>query len=689
MSRIVFDIETNGLLDTMTRIHCITAVDRDTRKSYAFNCGEYADGSFAPHDGSIEEGLQFLAKADELIGHNIIRFDFPGIRKVYGWRPKAKVFDTQVASQVIWPNIIDNDMRAEAKGRLPPEFRAKGLMRKHSLKAWGMRLGVMKGDFDPKDFINPETDEPHTWESIGFTPEMDKYARQDPIVTLRLLEKIEEKQYSQECLDLEHAVARILQTQEEYGFAFDYAAAERLTAKLQRRHVELSTELTTLFDAWYMPSVAKGTALHTPKKNRREWVQVEDGPVKRKVKGEWQQGYYVEYTEGAAFSKVKLVVFNPASRDHIADRLMKVRGWKPTQFTDNGKPAVDETTLESLPWPEAKLLTEYLTIEKRLGQVATGKEAWLKHATKAGIFGNANGDVYRIHGEVSTNGAVTGRMTHKRPNVAQTPKADKKVPYGVECRECWTAGPGYVLVGCDAEGLELRMLGHFMARYDEGAYADAVVNGDKDKGTDVHTINQKAIGLNSRNSAKTFIYALIYGAGDYKLGTIVYDDFTDEVRDRFNTKFVGKNKRAMAFKRLGKSRRDRLMENLPALKSLTDDVKDRARKRGSLKGLDGRRLHVRAEHSALNTLLQSGGAIVMKKALVLLDEAVNHIRSAGGVVAFVANIHDEWQMEVTPEHSDEVGKLAAACITRAGEHFKLQCPLAGSYGTGANWAATH
>jgi DNA polymerase-1 len=245
-------------------------------------------------------------------------------------------------------------------------------------------------------------------------------------------------------------------------------------------------------------------------------------------------------------------------------------------------------------------------------------------------------------------------------------------------------------VGIDAEGLELRCLGHYMARYDGGAYSNAVVNGKKEDKTDVHSVNQRAIRFNSRGNSKTFIYALIYGAGDYKLGLITYDDFTDEQRDRFNAKYPGKKQQGLALTRLGKSRRESLMTNLPALGQLVQAVKAKVKSPGYLFGLDGRKLHIRAQHSALNTLLQSAGAVVMKKALVLFEASVaSPLRSTGGIVEYVANVHDEFQIETEETHAEFIGKSAADCITRAGEHFNFRCPLAGSYGVGDSWRDTH
>jgi DNA polymerase I-like protein with 3'-5' exonuclease and polymerase domains len=278
-------------------------------------------------------------------------------------------------------------------------------------------------------------------------------------------------------------------------------------------------------------------------------------------------------------------------------------------------------------------------------------------------------------------------MTHSNPNVAQVPKCGS--PYGKECRSLFRATPGLAQVGCDAEGLELRLLGHYMAAYDGGAYADTVVNGKKEDGTDVHTVNQRAAGLNTRDSAKTLIYALLYGAGDFKLGTIVYNDFTETQKAKFNASDGARSNRDKALAKLGGARRKRLMDNLPALGKLTEAVKAKAKKTRKLRGIDGRILHVRSEHAALNTLLQSGGAVVMKKALVLLDDAIRSDKKLRGKVAFVANVHDEFQMETQPELAETVGRLAADSIRLAGEHFNLRCPLAGDYAVGRNWAETH
>lgn len=432
-------------------------------KVLAFNDGFYADGSPAPRDGSIKDGLALLDQADTLVGHNIIGFDFLALYKVYGWLPpaKARIRDTLIWARMCFPDIAIRDQLAMVRGKRPPEFTGK-MVGAHTLKAWGMRLKVLKGDFE-----GPWGD---------FTPEMDLYARNDPVVTRALRVALEAREYSEEALDLEMEVARIIAMQERNGFSFDEEKARVLEGVLRGRHAELGDQLRAAFPPWEEP-VRKGgkPVIFVPKRDNAK----------------------LGYTAGVGVPKFKTVSFNPASRDHIANRMQTLFGWAPSEFTDGGKPKVDETTLANLEYPEAKLLVEYLTIEKRLGQLAEGKEAWLKNCR--------NG---RIHGRVNTVGAVTRRMTHSKPNVAQVPSienASGKVPYGKECRELFRATPGLVLVGVDAEGLELRELAHYMARFDGGAYGRTVVDGKKEDGTDVHTVNQKIVGLNSRSAAKTFI----------------------------------------------------------------------------------------------------------------------------------------------------------------------------------------
>lgn len=667
-----FDIETDGLLDELTKVHTLHVINEETGERLRFNDGFFADGTPAPRDGSIVDGITLLAKADAVCGHRIIKFDIPAITKVYPWwklKPTCVVHDTYVYAPLIWPHIKEIDQRAIKRGKRPFDFAKKGLVGKHKLEAWGYRLGVLKGEYEGG------------WSH--FTQEMESYAEQDPVVGKALWDKCQEKELCPAAVELEHRVEFIIGLQERFGFLFDAEAAHQLEGQLRARKAELEDELRQTFRPWIEPVRYKGQPVVVTAKRRtkvRRWT--DEG-----------EEYFVEFAKGETYEKLKLVSFNPGSRQQIANRLIQLFEWIPVEFTDSGAPKVDETTLGSLDHiPAARLLVDYLTVDKRLGQLADGDNAWIKKVRADG----------RIHGSVSCLGAITRRMTHWDPNMAQVPSlvnAKGVVPYGRECRSLFIVSKGKLLCGCDAEGLELRMLGHYMAKFDGGSYADTVVNGKKEDGTDVHTVNQRLIRLNSRNSAKTWIYAYLYGAGLLKLGMVIYEDFTPEQREAFNAKHAPGKAREKAIARLGLQARKRVEEGLPALGKLQETVK-RLAARGYLKTVDGGQLKVRSAHSALNTLLQGGGAVVMKKALVILfdrlieagwvpDLVTGELKRGGDVMGFVANIHDEFQMEV-PEHlAAEIGQMGKDAIRDAGLAFNLRCPLAGSFDKGHNWADSH
>lgn len=594
MKRFLFDIETDGLLDQLTKVHSLVIIDLDTEEM-----GSYADrAGYSP----IEAGLRVLKGADLLVGHNIQDFDIPALHKVYGFTFDGEIHDTLILSRLIWSDLKHNDFRFAEKN---PEF-PKNLIGSHSLKAWGYRLSNLKDEYDGG------------W--AEWSMEMQDYCEQDTRSNLTLYQKIMSKKPSAESIKLEHDFAAVIRLQEKQGFNFNETAAEKLLASLQVRQAELEAELQAAFPPWEIkePFIPK---------------------VNNKARG---------YVKGQLTHKVKEIVFNPASRDHIADRLQKLRGWKPKDFTSQGKPKVDETVLEELDYPEAKLLNEYLLINKRIGQLATGANAWLK-LVKDG----------KIHGRVNTNGAATGRCTHNKPNIAQVPSVG--APYGAECRALFHAPAGYKLVGADLSGLELRCLAHYMARFDGGAYGDVVVNGD------IHTQNQQAAGLPTRNNAKTFIYGFLYGAGPAKIGSIVNGS------EKEGRKLINK-----------------FMKATPAIKLLRESVLAAVKKNGHLKGLDGRMLPIRSEHAALNTLLQSAGAILSKKATVILYENLTRMGYIWGVdYAQVAHVHDEVQLIAREEIADVIGQEAVKSFQQAGEYYNFRCPITGEYKVGNDWAETH
>ena len=530
----------------------------------------------------------YIADATSLIGHNIIGFDAPILNSL--WKTKIglkNVTDTLILSRLLDPS------------------REQG----HSLEAWGKTLGKEKIDYADRWEQLQGRKQAYKGECFDH-PDMallEEYCIADVEVTERLYKKLltelENKKFSQDSIELEHGVAAILSRQERNGFKLDIPYATVLLADIKGRMAEVYESM------------------------QQRWPS-----------------YEVERISEKTGKKLKplLVTFNPGSRKQIGEKLIEL-GWKPDKFTETGQPMVDEGILSKLHYPEAKMIAEYLMLQKRVAQI----ESWME----------AVGSDGRVHGKVITNGAVTGRMTHQSPNMAQIPNHGSV--YGAECRACWTVEPGNVLVGCDASGLELRMLAHYMKDQD---YVKTVVEGSSKDGTDVHTKNQKAAGLQTRDQAKTFIYAFLYGAGPAKIGAIVGGSAKD-----------------------GQRLIDSFLESTPALKKLRDTVSKYAGK-GFVPGLDGRKIWVRSEHAALNSLLQGAGAIVMKKALVLLADK---IKDNKWDAKFVANVHDEWQIEVTKAHADEVGRAARQSIIEAGEHFKLRCPLDGEYKIGQNWAETH
>lgn len=657
MTTLIFDIETNGFLHQLDRVFSLCIMDPATGEEW----------SYAP--GDIEDGVRQLMGASTIVGHNIITFDLPALRKVYPWfDTKAVVHDTMILGRILFPDIKYKD---DLQWRNNPAFPLPRKLRgSYKLEAFGYRFGVMKdqytGGFD------------------AWSETMQRYCEQDVRATAALYErcllrwghipdwfketassKIKKGYvpYSDECVLLEHKVQEIVWRQVQRGICFNERDAADLYMRLSTRRETLRRELVSLFPPFFR---AKGK-IKTPKADNKRW------------------GYW----KAAPYQPVELVDFNPANNHHLIDRLKKVRGWVPTEFTEKGQPKIDDSIISRLPYAEAPLIAEYLLVQKRISQLAEGERAWMK-VVKNG----------RIHGGVITLGAVTRRMTHVEPNLAQVPSV--KVPYGHDCRALFGPSPGYVLVGCDADSLELRLLGGYMAAYDGGAYIEVILKGKKEDGTDMHSVNARALGLDpkktydvdgtmlpGREIAKTWFYAFIYGAGSQKLGWILGKRGNPGDPAHWRTNKYGEREDVIATKAGTKSKKN-FMTNLPALGKLVEAVKDKLKAKGYLKSLDGGKLHARSPHAALNTLLQSAGAIVMKKALVILDDALQYAGLVPGTdYEFLVNVHDEWQIEVKPQHVETVSRIAEDSIRLAGESYKFRCPLVGNADVGSNWAETH
>ena len=605
--RLLFDIETNGLLDQLDKVHCLVVANLDTGEMHT-----YVD--------NVEEGLELLSTATYLTGHNVCGFDLPALEKVYGWEPNpnTKVEDTLLMSKLVYSDIRDRDFSALKKN---PDF-PKHIIGRHGLEAWGHRLGEYKGDY-AKDCKAQGID---PWAEVNDA--MIAYCEQDVRLNVTLWKKLTAAGWESLALDIEHRFMNITLRMERDGSPFDTAKATKLYATLCGVRAGLLQKLQSTFPPFY----------------------VKNGKVSNPAKSlKYKDPMRADRTAGAAFTPVKLVDFNPSSRDHISNRLIRKYHWEPKQFTNDGRPKVDDEVLTALDFPEAKLLGEYLMIQKRIGQLAEGNQAWLKL--------ERNG---RIYGRIDTVGTRTRRCSHQRPNTAQVPSVGK--PWGKECRELFRAPQGWRYVGWDASGLELRCLSHYLARYDGGDYGNEVVNGD------IHTVNQKAMGLSSRSQAKVVTYATLYGAGNSALAA----------------QLGASPQKAARVKA-------RWFANIPALKQLLDDVKKASNKRGGkLRAIDGGVVLNPSEHAALNTLLQSAGSIAVKLGTVLfIEELERRGLEWGEDFLPVAHVHDEVQLIVRPEHVGLVKEVAEWCMTAAGEQLGFRVPLASEAKEGANWAETH
>ena len=573
----------------MKLIFDIETDDLDATKVWCIVAKELDGKSYRFTPDEIEDGIKLLQDADTLIGHNIIGFDLPVLGNLYNFKYKGKIIDTLVMSRLYNP------------------VRENG----HSLKTWGYRLGI------------PKQEQP---EFESYTPAMLNYCEQDVILNEAVYKYLldEGTGFSKQSFDLEQKTASIIREQEKTGFYFDSQQAMTLLAQLSQNKADVEDEVQKTFKPKWVED-----KMVLPYTNKNGELS------KRGLTDDEYENILISGNR-EPFMRRKLVDFNLGSRKQIGEYLIDF-GWQPEKFTPTGQPIVDEGTLKKITHiKEAKLIADYLLYQKRIAQVSS----WIDELKDD-----------RVHGRVIPNGTITGRMTHRNPNMAQVPNLGS--PYGKECRACWTVPEGYKLVGIDASGLELRMLAHYM---NDADYIEEVVNGD------IHSTNQELAGLKTRDQAKTFIYALVYGAGDFKIGKIINGDI-----------------------KKGKALRERFFRNLPALKKLKDRVQQ-ASNRGFLKGIDGRKIYVRSQHASLNTLLQGCGAIVMKQAMVNLHELIklNTVDAQ-----FVANIHDEWQLQVKESQADYIGRLGVESIEKVTEQFNMRCDLTGQYKIGGNWSETH
>lgn len=787
---LIWDIETNGLLHQLDKVHVLTIRDFETRQTWVFRHNK--------REHSIPDGIAMLNKAGVLVGHNIIGFDMEALWKVYGdlFAPEGIVRDTLVMARMLFADEKERDFKRWKRGLLEGKY-----IGSHELGAWGQRLGFPKDGYAPRrkekaierwkedeaifDEIVAESDpdlleavKEERKEELGYNwliateivaqedpknalvrfenqkafihhltwgfwnQDMEDYGVQDLDPTEALWLKITKKSWSDTAIRLEHKVHALMERVTQNGFPFDMQKAEALDEELRVGQVELEREAIAHFGKWWKPTKWKTTGEQTTYVNpetgqeqkdqrpffpregygedtsRLTWGEVSVPKRDINYKKPQKDGNpHANKTAGAAFCPVELVEFNPGSRPQIINRLTKIYEWEPQEFTEAGSPRVNDEILRDLASeiPICVTLAELFYFNKRLGQLVDGKNGWMKKAVELGDG--------IIHPRFNVGGTVTNRCTHSNPNIAQVPRVVYKSPtwlnadgtpllgpddapikgrpvfddagefvldengkvktkkvlmkgragdHGWECRDLFTTLPGFVIMGADQAGIELRCLAHYMASFDGGEYGRKLLE------EDIHTVHQMALGLDSRDMAKTFIYAMIYGAADYKLGATI------------DPKLILKPKQAKA---LGKQTRDNIMTRLPALGALIKATQREA-KRGFITALDGRHLYVRGMHSALNTKLQGAGATLAKAWCVIFEELMEEaglVHGWQGDFAIMGWIHDEIQTAVRDD--DRTKLIAERCINEAAEEsglaFDFALPVDIDVKWGRTWAETH
>jgi len=685
---LLFDTETNGLLQKLDRIHVLSILEYETQEIYTFRRNKLMN--------NIEQGLEFLASAEMIVAHNGLHFDIPAIQKVYpGWEPKGRIRDSMVCTRLIYADQKQKDFMLFERGRLPGQ-----LIGRHTLDAWGHRLKMFKGDYKAKKeaearekgLTDPDEISAYVW--AEWNQDMEDYCDQDNFVLNALWQKILRENYSEEAIILEHQIHDYMGEQERDGIPFDREGAQALAQEVQAEMKKLVEQASKHYGFWYAPAKKRVIAPrwddpdgvnkakkypapdveHGQDESRAVWGEV----VVPKKTLNYKDPMKASRTEGCAYTPIQLKEFNPLSREQIIDRFITIHDWVPQDFTEKGRPSVNDDVLRTLigKIPMAEELAEIFFHKKLLGQVQDGAESWLNNVE--------DDDMIRHYCNVG--GTISGRASHNGPNLAQVPrvvtgkelqpdgskisviKKGRVGDYGWECRNLFYVPDPYVMLGTDMEGIEFRCLANLTHKYDDGALLDVVLHGD------IHTMNQEAAGLATRDQAKTFIYAYIYGAGDWKLGHIANPLLND------HEKIL-----------LGRNLRRTFEERIPALGKVVKDIGKQARS-GSIEGLDGRRLMVRGKHAALNLKLQSDAAILAKKWLLNFREemyAEGLSKGWGGDWVQLLWIHDEDQIAILPKHVEVAKHLQAKAAQAAGDHFKFIPPVAVASKIGHTWAETH
>lgn len=748
--RLAFDIETNGLLPDVNKLHSLVIKDLDS--------GEVTSAS-SQDPVHLEETLRVLMEADYKAGHNVLSYDIPVLKHLYPWfLPKGIIEDTLVMAKMVWPvdKLKDLDFPRWRANKLPGN-----MIGAHRLEAWGYRLGTQKGEYSAD--VKALSKEYAEHGDLRRVPEwahclatIDKYGKPclDPwlawnqpmqdycvvdVEVTHVLWKLVKGHFdgtakaangvgwSQRSVDLEHRVWEFINAQEKRGYGFDKESAVKLAGELKTRQKVLEAELVKAFGSWWQPQDDIETGTRPARAYTAKLPQFPEVTIRRvsEKTGKELKPYVgpplEHYDPDAPFVRIVWTTFNPKSRQHLGDRLQAVFGWKPTEFggKDGTQAKVDETTIRSIPpsvLPDdlRETILEYLVVSKTLGQLADGKKSWIDLCADDG----------RLHGRMDPLGTVSHRGAHMDPNLGQVmsvkkEKVERVTPtgriiveepvlgwkggFGVECRTLFGPGfPRWWQTGVDCSGLELRLLGHYLHPYDGGAFATRVST----PGLDIHAENAKITGL-SRADTKTVTYAFLYGAGPLKigLGVGVPEDMIEELaRSPQAKQYVSWMKRAMKSKFIqpdaftlahvvkGQQVQRAFLEGIAGLKDFKKDITETATAQGYIVALDGRKLHIRKAHAAINQLLQGGGAIVCKEWMLETDRIL--VEECGLVpdVDFgqMAWVHDECQYEHREEDYGKVIQEASLkSVQNVAASLDFRGQLATDGRTGRNWKDCH
>lgn len=709
---LIFDVETDGYLEHLTRIHCLTIQEYETGKKWSFRRNKQED--------TIAEGVRMLEQAETIVGHSILHFDIPAIEKVYPWYDSpALIRDTLPMARLIFGDQKEKDFVLWKRKRLPGSS-----IGWHRLVDWGHRLGLHKGDYVA--MMKAKGLDP--W--AEWNQDQEDYCDNDVAITVKLWRHLKTRIYPHDVITFEHQTHDLAGVMQTHGFMLDVEGAKKLSDEIETESLELQKKAVKYFGSWYAPSKKrivkmrwddpsgknKEKKFEEPRSefgesyDRAVWAEVTVPANNRHFKKPFkvnkrtgEESLNSNVTAGAAYTAIKLKTFNPASRDNVVDRFTTVYKWEPIDFTDGGAPSVSDDVLRTLIGhiDMAEELAEIFYLNKRLGQIKTGKNAWLKLVDKNGF----------LHPRLNTGGTISGRCSHSQPNIGQVPSVmvvnvmnkdgtynkqvlnkDDNIPitdcfyedgtvkksvvlkgrlgrHGWDCRNLFIVPEGWTLVGCDLEGIELRCLANLSCPFDNGYLIDLILGGD------IHTANQDAAGLSTRDDAKTFIYALIYGAGDAKIGSIVKPLATTEEQ-----------------RKIGSSLKEKFFLNMPGLAKVVKKISKEARSRGTIIGLDQRPLYVRGIHAALNLRLQSDAAVIAKRWLISSEQAfldAGYDHGWGGDFVFVAFVHDEIQIAVRKPLIGFAEKTLVDCALRAGEFYDFRMPTDAKSKHGQTWAETH